>query len=236
MFQLHYFPGNASMIPHIVLEEIGLPFGVPFELVLVDRSQNLHKSAAYLKLNPNGKIPTLVETSPGQPDLVLYETAAICLHLADCHPAARLMPPLASHERAHAYKWLLWLADTFQPDIMMYFYPERYVAAAGPAVVKQVASQAQARIGGHLEQLDDELARVKSRSQGTEDLDDTTWFLGPDYSVLDPYVFTLCRWTRNFSTQPARAYPHLGPYLGRMLARPAVQRVIATEELASPLI
>ena len=233
MICLHYYPSNASMIPHIVLEELG----VPFELVLVDRGQNLHKSADYLKLNPNGKIPTLVQTEPGQPDLVLYEGAAICLHLADTHPQAQLMPPLGSFERAHAYKWLLWLSNTFQPDIMMFYYPERYVQTGDLAVVKQVADQAQARIKSHLEQLDDELARVKGRSKSSEDLEDAQgWFMGCQYTVLDAYVFTLCRWTRNFDTHPARSFPHLGPYLRRMVDRPAVQRVCATEKLHPQLV
>ena len=61
--------------------------------------------------------------------------------------------------------------------------------------------------------------------------------LGAQFSVLDPYLFTLCRWTRNFKTaQPARTYPHLGPYLQRMLARSSVQRVLATEQLAKPFV
>ena len=65
--------------------------GVPFELQLVDRTQGAHKSPAYLKLNPNGLIPVLVDG-----DLVLYETAAICLHLADTHPGRGLAPPLGT--------------------------------------------------------------------------------------------------------------------------------------------
>lgn len=222
MIYLHYYPSNASMIPHIVLEELG----VPFELVLVDRSQNQHKSPEYLKLNPNGKIPTLVQTIPGQSDLVLYESAAICLHLSDTHPQAALAPALGSPARAHCYKWLLWLSNTFQPDIMMYFYPERYVASTDPQVVKEVSQQAETRIGGHLAQLDAELAR---NSPGP-------WMLGAQFSILDPYLFTLCRWTRNFIAHPARSYPHLGPYLQRMLARPSVQRVLATEKLAPPFV
>ena len=223
MIQLHYFPGNASMIPHILLQEMG----IPFELVLADRTQNLHKSAAYLKLNPNGKIPTLVQTSSGQPDLVLYETAAICLHLCDTHPEAGLAPPVGSHARAHCYKWLLWLSNTFQPDIMMHFYPERYVMNSNPQVPKQASQQAEARIAGHLVQLDREIER---NSPGP-------WMQGAQFSLLDPYLFTLCRWTRNFTTaQPARDYPHLGPYLQRMLARPSVQRVLAAEQLAEPFV
>lgn len=91
MLELYYYPGNASLTPHMLLEELG----VPFELKRVDRANAAHKSPDYLKLNPNGQIPVLVDG-----DLVLYETAAICLHLADTHPEARLVPPLATAERA----------------------------------------------------------------------------------------------------------------------------------------
>jgi glutathione S-transferase len=97
MLKLHYFPGNASMAPHMLLEELG----VPYELSLVDRTKQAHKSPAYLELNPNGLIPVLVDG-----ELVLYETAAICLHLVDTHPAAGLAPALGSGDRAHFYKWL----------------------------------------------------------------------------------------------------------------------------------
>ncbi len=94
MIKLHYAPGNASMTPHLVLEELG----VPFELKLVDRENNAHKSPAYLKMNPNGLIPVLVDG-----DLVLYETAAIVLHLVDMHPAAGLAPAVGTTERAQFY-------------------------------------------------------------------------------------------------------------------------------------
>ena len=57
MRPLHYFPGNASMAPHILLEEIG----APFELVLVDRPNAGHKTPEYLQLNPNGLIPVFVD-------------------------------------------------------------------------------------------------------------------------------------------------------------------------------
>ncbi|HTZ78020.1 MAG TPA: glutathione S-transferase N-terminal domain-containing protein, partial [Stellaceae bacterium] len=77
MYQLYYFPGNANLVPHMVLEEIG----APHELRLVDRSKGGLTSPDYLKLNPHARLPTLVDG-----DLVLYETAAICLHLVDRHP------------------------------------------------------------------------------------------------------------------------------------------------------
>jgi len=216
MLRLHYYPGNASLAPHVLLHEIG----VPFELVLVDRTRDAHKSAAYLQLNPNGLIPVL-QDGP----LVLYETAAICLHLADTHPAARLAPPLGSVERAHFYKWLVWLTNTLQALLIHYFYPERLVNDGDSAAAAQVKAHAEARIATLLQQLDDQLA-----SHGGP------WLLGADYSAADPYAWMLCRWTRGFETRPARDYPQLGPYLQRLLQRPALQRALAAEGLAPPWV
>jgi glutathione S-transferase len=59
--------------------------------------------------------------------------------------------------------------------------------------------------------------------------------LGSRFSAVDPYALMLGRWTRSFA-RPARSLPHLGPYLQRMLARPAVQRAFASEKLSAPLV
>lgn len=83
MYQLYYSPSTASMAPHILLEELS----VPYELVLTDTAAGSHKKADYLALNPNGTIPTLVDR--GQ---AIFETAAICLHLVDSHPEKNLFP------------------------------------------------------------------------------------------------------------------------------------------------
>ena len=214
--QLHFYPGNASLAVHVMLREIGRPF----ELVLVDRTQDAHKSARYLQLNPNGQIPVYVEG-----DLVLYESAAICLHLADSAPLAGLVPELGSASRAHCYKWLMWLTNTLQPTLMTYFYPERWVADASRGTTEELASQAQAKAGQMLDQLDAELARHGG-----------PWLLGEAYSVVDPYCMMLCRWSRGFAPRPARLRPHLGPYLQRMLARPAVQQVFAAEQIDPPWV
>jgi glutathione S-transferase len=215
MIQLYYYPGNASLAVHIVLEELG----VPFSLQLVDRANAAHKSAQYLKLNPNGLIPVLVDG-----DLVLYETVAICLHLADTHPEARLAPALGTHERAHFYKWFVWCSNTLQAMLMHYFYGERMVDEGNEAAASQVKAHAEARIAGMLDQLDAELAR-----HGQD------WLLGASYTAVDPFAMLLGRWTRGFA-RPARSLPHLGPYLQRVLARPAVGRAFATEKLAPPLV
>jgi len=221
MLHLHYYPSTASMVPHILLEELA----VPYQRVLVDRAVNAHKAPAYLKLNPNGLIPVLTQDDAGGAKLVLYETAAIVLHLCDTHPDAGLAPPLGSVDRAHFYKWLMWLTNTLQATLIVYFYPERWVTAGNAAGAAEVKAAAETKIAGLLDQLDAELAK-----HGQD------WFMGAHYTALDAYVFTLCRWTRNFASLPARGRPYLGPYLQRMLARPSVQRVMVAEQLQPPFV
>lgn len=214
MIQLHYSPSNASFAPHVLLEELG----ERFELREVDRKNLAHKSPEYLKLNPNGLIPVLQDG-----DLVLYETAAILLHLADTHPEAGLAPALGTPERAQFYKWLIWLTNTLQPLIIAYYYPERWVAEGNAEGVAQVKAQAEARIAPLLDQI---AAQLDSHGG--------PWLLGEHYSAADPLAFMLCRWTRSF-THPARSLPAIGAYLQRMVERPALQRAIATEQLPQPI-
>jgi glutathione S-transferase len=220
MYQLHFSPSSAAMAPHILLQELG----VPFEKVLVDTSTGAHRSEAYRKLNPNGLIPTLVDG-----DLILYETAAICLHLCDTHPQAGLAPALGTVERAHFYKWLIWLTNTMQSTLIIYFYTDRWMKPGNDVGVAELKSQAEIKIGLMLDQLDAELARLgKTHPE--------PWLLGATYSAVDIYALTLCRWTRNFASKPARDRAHLGPYLQRALARPAVIKAFNEEGLAQPWV
>lgn len=214
MITLHYYPSNASMAPHILLRELG----APFELQLVDRTQAAHKAPAYLELNPNGLIPVLVDG-----DLVLYETAAICLHLVDTHPAAGLAPAVGTAERAHFYKWLVWLTNTMRATLIHYFYPDRLLDAGNTTGAAQVQAHAMAAVHGHLQQLDAQLAR----SGGP-------WFFGERFSAVDPYAFMLCRWTRGFAEKPAKSWPRLDAYLQRVLERRALQEVVRVEGLKTP--
>ncbi len=214
MMQLHYYPGNASFTPHVLLREIG----AAFELKRVERMAGAHLQPDYLKLNPNGQIPVLVDG-----ELVLYETAAICMHLADTHPGSALVPPLGTRERAHFYKWMTWLSNTPQAMLMHYFYPERLVDDGDAVAAQQVKAHAQAKVVAMLALLDAQLA-----SHGGP------WLLGEHYSAVDPYAFMLCRWTRGFDHKPARDHAHIAPFLRRVVARPAVQRVFEAEDLPPP--
>jgi glutathione S-transferase len=212
MYQLYYYPGNANLAPHMLLEELG----VDYELVLVDREKNAHQSAAYLKLNPNGRIPTLIDG-----DLVLFETAAICLHLVDRHPQAGLAPAVGTDERAQFYKWLIYLTNTLQAELITYFYPERLVDDVAAAA--QVKAHAEQRVGGMLDLLD----RTLDEGGGP-------FLLGTRFSAVDPYLLMLSRWTRMMHN-PARNRPHLGRFQRMMVERPAIRRAFEQEGLGDPL-
>ncbi len=215
MIELHHAPSTAAMAPHILLTEIG----APFVLRSVDTAAQAHRSPAYLALNPNGRVPVLVDG-----DLVLYESAAICLHLVDRHPQAALAPPSGSDERAHFYKWLVWLTNTLQATLMVFFYPERWLTDGNDAGAAELKSCAEGRTGALLDLLEAELQHHGG-----------PWLLGARYSAVDAYALMLCRWTRHFA-HPARARPVLGAYLQRVLARPAVQQVFEREGLAPPWV
>ncbi len=159
---------------------------------------------------------------------MLYETAAIVLHLCDTHPEPRAWRPPRGHapQRAHFYKWLMWLTNTLQATLIVYFYPERWVDegnAAGAAEVK--AARAAAKVGGLLDQLDAELARHGG-----------PWFMGESLQRAGCLRLHAVPLDAQLRDGPARERPHLGPYLQRMLARPAVQRVLANEGLQPPFV
>lgn len=84
MFKLYYYPNNASLAPHFLLHHLD----ADYELLLVDKKSNSQKSLDYLKINPAGRIPTLVIDE--QP---IFESSAICMHMCELHPESNLMPP-----------------------------------------------------------------------------------------------------------------------------------------------
>ena len=219
MLDLHYAPGNANLAPHMLLHALDLPH----RLVPVDRGSAAHKGPAYLALNPNGLIPVLVDG-----DLVLYETAAICLHLADQRPGSGLMPAPGTAARSEATKWLVWMSTTLQTTLMHHFYPARVLGDGQATCAATVSAHAQAQVGQLLGQLEAQLGRHGG-----------PWLLGGQQTLLDFYGLMLCRWTRGFqgdASPPARQRPVLQAWLQRVLALPPVQRALAAEGLVAPFI
>jgi glutathione S-transferase len=206
MYQLHYFPSNANAAPHMVLEELGLTY----DLVLVDRANNAQKSAAYLKINPNGRIPTLVDRG-----LVLFEAAAIVLHLVDQHPDAGLAPKVGTPERAKFYQWMTFLTNSLQEELMIWQYPDR-LTGDDPAATNVVKRGAQKRAGAYLDVIERHLK------------DNGPLFLGDTLSAADFYLVMLARWARPM-TNPPRARTYIARLLDMVTALPSVRRAYARE-------
>jgi glutathione S-transferase len=116
-YTLFYSPDSANIVVRIVLEELALPY----EALEVDRTQGAQRSAAFLRYNPQGLLPVLVDPAQDEP---LFETAAILLHLADTHQA--LQPPPAA--RGRLLKWLFFISNTLHADLRALIYSPRYVA------------------------------------------------------------------------------------------------------------
>jgi glutathione S-transferase len=82
--KLYHSAQSRSVRPRWLLEELG----VPYDLVRLDLQANEHKRPEYLKINPNGTVPALVDG-----DLALFESGAMCQYLADKFPEKKLAPP-----------------------------------------------------------------------------------------------------------------------------------------------
>ncbi len=211
MYNLHYYPGNASFAPHAIIREVG----AEVELTLVDRPNNGHKSPAYLKLNPAGRIPTFVDG-----DLVLFEAAAICLHLCDKHPDVRLVPAVGTDARAHFYKWLMYLTNSIQPDVLIYHYTGRYTT--DEAGIGGMKAGAEARINAWFDIVESHMGPGP-------------YLLGETYSAIDIYLTMLCRWGRTLGKKPATR-TKIGALTERVLARPAIRKTIEIEGIEGPFL
>jgi glutathione S-transferase len=205
-YQLFYYPGNANLAPHILLEEAGCEY----ELQLVDRARLQQKTPEYLSLNPNGRIPTLVYG-----ELVLFEAAALCLHIADRHPEAGLIPRVASRERSHFYQWLMFFTNTIQPAYMAFRYPETLTTEPAHAPgIKQAAAEELTRA-----------FRVLEEWPGFG-----PFVLGAEYSACDAYLLMLAWWARRIPRAPT-SMPKIRACLSRVAERPAVARAFLSEGL-----
>jgi glutathione S-transferase len=106
MLKLYFTPGASSMAPHIALHEVG----APFESHAISLARNEHRSPAYLAVNPEGKVPTLLVDGRA-----LTEVAGILWYLARRYPAARLLPAGDIEAEAQVVSWMSFIASTVHP-------------------------------------------------------------------------------------------------------------------------
>jgi glutathione S-transferase len=210
MYKLFWDSGSANMAPHAALEEIGCKY----EPVQVDTKTGAHKRPEYLKLNPNGRVPTLADG-----DAVMYESAAILLYLADKHPEAGLAPAIGTPERMLFLQWLMYLTNTVQEAFMHYFHAEHFAGAE--AARADLKATAEKRLEKMWATIDAALAA------------NGPYLAGAKFSGADLFLHMLSRWSRSCA-RPTSSFPHVRKLVDLVKARPAVQRMMKQEGLVEP--
>ena len=207
MYTLYYSPGTASMCVHQALIEAS----AEYRLIPVDLQAGGQRDPAYLKLNPNGVVPTLLIDG-----LPFGESAALLMTIATRHPQAALAPAETSPGRIAWYQWIVYFANTLQPAFRSWFYPgdvsddPETQAILIPATRRKIES-AWTRIDMHL------------AVQGP-------YLLGAEFSAADLMLIMLLRWSRNMP-KPATEWPALRQYAARMKDRPSWKQLYALEGL-----
>ena len=202
--KLYYSSGSCSLASHIVLEEAG----AKFEAQRLNLKEGDSRKPEFLKINPKGKVPTLV-LDDGQ---VLTENPAIMSYIADTHPEAKLLAPVGELARARAQEWLAWCASAI------------HTAAFGPlfgALRMSDAAEKQATIDKHKPTL---MAAMEMFDHALEGKD---YVLGT-FSIADAYTLVFTSWMRLFGATPGANIKRSAKAL---LARPGVQRAVTTQQL-----
>jgi glutathione S-transferase len=204
MLTLYYSPGACSMASHIALEELGLDYEAKPTLL----AKGEHRTAAYLRINPRGKVPAL--SVDGE---VITENTAILTYLAKRHPEKELSPtdPL---EEARCISTMAWFSNAVHPAYRQTVRPERSAEdAAAHASVKETGRKA---FFAACEEIDAML-------QGKE------WVMGSQYTVADPYALVFYGWGTR-SELPMRDLKAYSAWKDRMLQRPAVRKILEREQ------
>lgn len=205
-YTLFYAPGAASLAVHWMLIELGAAFRVE----RVDLEAGQQRSASYLKLNPAGRVPTLVVDGHAY-----TESAALLMLLAERHPEGKFAPPTNDAQRGKWLETMVFLTNTVSSAMRDWFYADK---DGSPASASGIRHLAQNRIEGAWEHINTLLG------------DGRPYLLGGEITTADFLATMLMRWSRNMP-RPATRWGRIAPYVTHMRARPAFIEVCRREGL-----
>jgi glutathione S-transferase len=205
MWKLYYAPISCSLAAHIALEQAG----ASYEAERVDFSKEAQRSPEYLQVNPKGRVPALV-TEHG----VLTETIAILTFVGQSFPAAGLAPLDDAWAFARMQSFNSYLASTVHVAHAHRMRGKRWVDDLD-AILKM-----QEKVPRNITDCFDLIEREMFVGP---------WVMGQQYSVSDPYLFTIARWLESDGVDPAR-FPKVLAHRERMAELPAVRKVLAEVE------
>ncbi|HET8555016.1 MAG TPA: glutathione S-transferase family protein [Rhodanobacteraceae bacterium] len=191
-------PYSRANMTRALLEELG----AEYELCTIDFRQNEQLSPEYLAINPMGKVPAIRHDG-----VVVTETVAIYIYLADRFREAGLAPALDDPDRGPYLRWLVFYAACFEP------------AVGDRAMKRDAAPRMQSPYGDYdttLKTLTDQLAAGP-------------WLLGDRFSAADVLWGNALRFVTGFKL--VEATPVIADYIARVMARPAEQRALKANEV-----
>ena len=201
--KLFYKAGACSMVPHTALAWIGKSYEA--ESVTIEQM----KAPAYLKLNPQGAVPLLVDG-----ELVVTQNVAILAYLDSLHPESKLFGSSTPQGKALAWRWLAFLNADVHKAFSPLFHAPDWMSDDVKAAAQQAARE---QIVKMLKQADDRLAT-------------TPWLGGEDISVADVYCYVILRWARGLKLDIG-ALKRLEDLYNRVAANKGVQAICAQEGL-----
>ena len=207
MFKLYYAPGTCALASHIALEEAGASYTTE----RLDFKSNQQTSPEYLKLNPKGRVPTLV-TDHG----ILTETPAMLAFIAQSFPKAKLAPLEDAFAFAQVQAFNSYLCSTVH---VAHAHKGRgYRWATDESSFADMKRKVPQTVGACFALIERDMLKGP-------------WVVGEQYTVCDPYLFTLALWVEGDSVDLA-ALPKVADHRKRMSERPAVKKVLAEEKAA----
>ena len=194
--RLYYMPRTRSSRVLWLLEETG----APYDLTEIPGAER--RSEEHLRRHPLGRVPAL-ELADGS---TIFESAAICLQLADLNPDAGLIGPVGSTERGLAYQWVLFAVSEFEGPLFRWIGELRDGITESPAQARFAAAAA---------------AMQSALGQGD-------WLVADRFSVADVMCASVLEGAH--ARQLLAPWPGLEAYVRRSTARPAYLRAAAISD------
>lgn len=204
----------------ITLEELGLPY----EVQNIQISKNIQKEDWYLKINPNGRIPAIVDKTPssdGKPrEKRIFESGALMLYLCERYdPEYKLSYPYNSDEYWEVVEWLVWMQSGLGPTQGQANHFYRYA----PEKIQYGINRYQTETKRLYQVLEDRLEyQSKNSSSGP-------WTVGDKMTIADLASFAWINWAE-WAGVEVKDFKHLKAWLDRINARPAIQKGLDVPE------
>jgi glutathione S-transferase len=204
VLKLYYTPHTCALAAHLALEAAG----AKYEAERVDFSKNQQRSAEYLRINPKGRVPSLV-TDRG----VLTEIPAILAYVAQTYPQASLAPLHDPFAFAQVQAFNSYLCSTVHVAHAHKVRGNRWADDA--AAIESMKKKVPQSVGDCFELIEREFL-------------EGPWVMGDAYTICDMYLFTIAQWLEGDGVDISRV-PKVIDHRRRMLTDPVVARTIAAE-------